>query len=79
MFRSFDFVDTRIDEALRQYLEVFRLPGESPLISLLLEHFADHWHVSLKLEALNLWLCLFPISKEKLFHLSEKQWRAFCK
>ncbi|XP_034244436.1 Golgi-specific brefeldin A-resistance guanine nucleotide exchange factor 1 isoform X2 [Thrips palmi] len=42
--KSFDFVDTRIDEALRQYLEVFRLPGESPLISLLLEHFADHWH-----------------------------------
>lgn len=44
--KSFDFVDTRIDEALRQYLEVFRLPGESPLISLLLEHFADHWHKS---------------------------------
>lgn len=43
---SFDFADTRIDEALRQYLEVFRLPGESPLISLLMEHFADHWHVS---------------------------------
>lgn len=43
---SFDFADTRIDDALRQYLEVFRLPGESPLISLLLEHFADHWHKS---------------------------------
>lgn len=36
----------RVDEALRLYLETFRLPGEAPLISLLLEHFADHWHVS---------------------------------
>ncbi|KAK3910453.1 Golgi-specific brefeldin A-resistance guanine nucleotide exchange factor 1 [Frankliniella fusca] len=44
--KSFDFAETRIDDALRQYLEVFRLPGESPLISLLLEHFADHWHKS---------------------------------
>lgn len=44
--KSFDFSDTRIDEALRQYLEVFRLPGESPLITLILEHFADHWHRS---------------------------------
>jgi len=38
----------RIDEALRLYLETFRLPGESPLISLLMEHFAEHWHVSLQ-------------------------------
>lgn len=44
--RSFAFEDTRIDEALRQYLETFRLPGEAPLISLLLEHFAEHWHKS---------------------------------
>ena len=44
--KSFDFTDMRIDEALRQYLETFRLPGESPLISLIMEHFADHWHVS---------------------------------
>lgn len=42
----FDFTDMRIDEALRLYLETFRLPGEAPLISLLLEHFAEHWHVS---------------------------------
>ena len=27
------------------YLETFRLPGEAPVISYLLEHFADHWHV----------------------------------
>lgn len=42
--KSFDFTDLRIDEALRLYLETFRLPGESPLISLLMEHFSDHWH-----------------------------------
>ncbi|GFG39058.1 hypothetical protein Cfor_02589 [Coptotermes formosanus] len=42
--KSFDFTDMRIDEALRLYLETFRLPGESPLISLIMEHFAEHWH-----------------------------------
>jgi brefeldin A-resistance guanine nucleotide exchange factor 1 len=41
--RSFDFHGIRIDEALRYYLEAFRLPGEAPLISLLMEQFADHW------------------------------------
>lgn len=45
---SFDFKSTRIDVALRQYLETFRLPGEAPLIFLVMEHFADHWHVSWK-------------------------------
>ncbi|GFS40758.1 golgi-specific brefeldin A-resistance guanine nucleotide exchange factor 1 [Nephila pilipes] len=44
--RSFPFEGTRIDEALRQYLETFRLPGEAPLISLIMEHFAEHWHKS---------------------------------
>lgn len=44
--KRFDFTGMRIDEALRLYLETFRLPGEAPLISLLLEHFAEHWHVS---------------------------------
>lgn len=43
---SFDFCGLRIDEALRMYLESFRLPGEAPLIFLVLEQFADHWHVS---------------------------------
>lgn len=43
---SFDFTQTRIDLALRQYLETFRLPGEAPLIFLVMEHFAEHWHVS---------------------------------
>ncbi|XP_037525238.1 Golgi-specific brefeldin A-resistance guanine nucleotide exchange factor 1 isoform X1 [Rhipicephalus sanguineus] len=46
--KSFNFINTRIDEALRMYLETFRLPGEAPLISLLLEHFAEHWHKSMK-------------------------------
>ncbi|XP_043279451.1 Golgi-specific brefeldin A-resistance guanine nucleotide exchange factor 1 [Venturia canescens] len=44
--QNFDFHNTRIDQALRQYLESFRLPGEAPVISLLLEKFADHWHDS---------------------------------
>ncbi|XP_060605825.1 Golgi-specific brefeldin A-resistance guanine nucleotide exchange factor 1-like isoform X2 [Ruditapes philippinarum] len=44
--KSFHFEDLRIDEALRQYLEAFRLPGEAPVISLVMEHFADHWHKS---------------------------------
>lgn len=42
---NFDLRNTRIDQALRLYLESFRLPGEAPLISLLLEKFAEHWHV----------------------------------
>ncbi|XP_046405240.1 Golgi-specific brefeldin A-resistance guanine nucleotide exchange factor 1 isoform X2 [Ischnura elegans] len=42
--KSFDFGDLRIDEALRLYLETFRLPGEAIPISLVLEQFADHWH-----------------------------------
>lgn len=50
MYRSFDFAGTRIDEALRVYLETFRLPGESPLISLVLQCFSDHWLVSTGIE-----------------------------
>uniref|UniRef100_A0A1A9WV30 SEC7 domain-containing protein n=1 Tax=Glossina brevipalpis TaxID=37001 RepID=A0A1A9WV30_9MUSC len=41
---TFDFVGLRIDQALRLYLETFRLPGEAPLIFLVLEYFADYWH-----------------------------------
>lgn len=48
--KSFNFADIRIDKALRQYLETFRLPGEAPLIFLVMEHFADHWHVSVKMK-----------------------------
>lgn len=43
--KMFDFTDLRIDEALRLYLETFRLPGEAPVISLLMEQFSEHWHV----------------------------------
>lgn len=42
--KSFDFTATKIVEALRLYLETFRLPGESPLIIMVMEHFVDHWH-----------------------------------
>lgn len=59
--KSFNFENVRIDFALRQYLETFRLPGEAPLIFLVMEHFADHWHVS----ALSHWVewgCIFIIS-----------------
>ncbi|KAJ8916109.1 hypothetical protein NQ315_004476 [Exocentrus adspersus] len=44
--KTFDFVDVRLDEALRAFLETFRLPGEAPTISLILECFAEHWHKS---------------------------------
>ncbi|CAB4059242.1 GBF1 [Lepeophtheirus salmonis] len=44
--KSFDFEHVRIDEALRLFLETFRLPGEAPLITLIMEHFADHWQKS---------------------------------
>ncbi|RWS07642.1 golgi-specific brefeldin A-resistance guanine nucleotide exchange factor 1-like isoform X2 [Dinothrombium tinctorium] len=44
--KSFEFKGLRIDEALRMYLESFRLPGEAPLISLVIEQFAHHWHES---------------------------------
>lgn len=44
--KTFNFEGVRIDEALRSFLETFRLPGEAPTISLILEQFAEHWHVS---------------------------------
>lgn len=43
---TFGFQGLRIDEALRLYLEAFRLPGEAPVIQRLLETFTDNWHVS---------------------------------
>lgn len=43
---SFDMTGLRVDQSLRLYLESFRLPGEAPLIFLVMEHFAEHWHVS---------------------------------
>ena len=44
--RSFHFNDMRIDEALRSFLETFRLPGEAPVIQHLLEHFSEGYFVS---------------------------------
>lgn len=61
---SFDLSGSRIDEALRMYLEAFRLPGESPLISFVLEPFTEYWHVCCDLYfvlayTLKLCICLF--------------------
>ncbi|CAH2092601.1 unnamed protein product [Euphydryas editha] len=41
---SFDYAGLRIDQALRLYLETFRLPGEAPLISVVMDQFAERWH-----------------------------------
>ncbi|XP_018083084.1 Golgi-specific brefeldin A-resistance guanine nucleotide exchange factor 1 isoform X4 [Xenopus laevis] len=43
---TFQFQGLRVDEALRLYLEAFRLPGEAPLIQRLLEAFTEHWRKS---------------------------------
>lgn len=43
---SFNFNGLRIDEALRMFLEAFRLPGEAPLIGTVMENFARHWRAS---------------------------------
>ncbi|CAH2321847.1 Golgi-specific brefeldin A-resistance guanine nucleotide exchange factor 1 isoform X1 [Pelobates cultripes] len=43
---TFLFQGLRIDEALRLYLEAFRLPGEAPVIHRLLEAFTEHWRKS---------------------------------
>ncbi|EDO31538.1 predicted protein, partial [Nematostella vectensis] len=39
--RSFEFHDLRVDEGLRQFLESFRLPGESPVIEHIMEFFSE--------------------------------------
>lgn len=41
--QSFNFVNSRLDDALRLFLESFRLPGEAPLIATVMEQFASHW------------------------------------
>ena len=35
--QSFDFAGLRVDESLRQFLESFRLPGEAPVIDLIIK------------------------------------------
>ncbi|VBB28394.1 unnamed protein product [Acanthocheilonema viteae] len=44
--RSFPFGNTRLDDALRMFLETFRLPGEAAEISMVMQHFADHWYIA---------------------------------
>ena len=62
----------RLDEALRLYLENFRLPGEAPVISWIMEHFSEHWHVSCDelpsplILAFELWL----VTKSAHWHMS---------
>ena len=46
--KSFDFTGLRIDEALRAFLTTFRLPGEAPVISMIMEIFGEHWHEAAK-------------------------------
>ncbi|UMM22956.1 hypothetical protein L5515_003908 [Caenorhabditis briggsae] len=41
--KSFPFENTRLDVALRMFLETFRLPGESAEISLVMQHFSEEW------------------------------------
>ncbi|KAL9961546.1 hypothetical protein ACROYT_G030504 [Oculina patagonica] len=44
--RSFHFHDLRVDEALRSFLESFRLPGESPVIEHIMEFFSKQFYDS---------------------------------
>jgi len=44
--RTFGFQDQRVDEALRSFLETFRLPGESPVIEHIMESFSENVFVS---------------------------------
>lgn len=46
VLRSFHFHDLRVDEALRSFLESFRLPGESPVIEHIMEFFSKQFYVS---------------------------------
>ncbi|CAB03915.3 Golgi-specific brefeldin A-resistance guanine nucleotide exchange factor 1 homolog [Caenorhabditis elegans] len=41
--KSFPFENTRLDVALRMFLETFRLPGESAEIALVMQHFSEEW------------------------------------
>ena len=40
---QFSFDGLRIDEALRTFLESFRLPGEAPIIQMIMEQFAENY------------------------------------
>lgn len=45
--RRFSLHGTHLVDALRHFLESFRLPGESPVIGRILETFSEHWLVIL--------------------------------
>ena len=42
--KSFPFENTRLDVALRMFLETFRLPGEAAEISMVMQHFSEQWY-----------------------------------
>ena len=44
--RRFTVSGVELVESLRHFLEAFRLPSESPIISRILETFTEHWLVS---------------------------------
>lgn len=48
----FDFTGHRVDEALRQLLNTFRLPGESQLIERIVTEFSDKYFTKAKPEAI---------------------------
>ena len=45
---SFDFTSLTLDEALRVFLTSFRLPGEAPVIALIVEAFSQRWFDTFK-------------------------------
>ena len=45
--RRFSLHGSHLVDALRNFLESFRLPGESPIIARILETFSEHWLVTL--------------------------------
>ncbi|PAV79155.1 hypothetical protein WR25_16601 isoform J [Diploscapter pachys] len=42
--KAFPFENTRLDVALRMFLETFRLPGEAAEISMVMQHFSEQWY-----------------------------------
>lgn len=48
--QSFNFDNMRLDEALRKFLETFRLPGESAEISKIMQHFSGNLFYKLNLK-----------------------------
>uniref|UniRef100_A0A8C9TTZ1 Golgi brefeldin A resistant guanine nucleotide exchange factor 1 n=1 Tax=Scleropages formosus TaxID=113540 RepID=A0A8C9TTZ1_SCLFO len=55
---TFTFQGLRIDEALRLYLEAFRLPGEAPVIQRLLETFTNNCRLTIRCFDCDLCVCV---------------------